>query len=150
MSQSPNYLKPFVFLEHDNEFTALKWLPRTPDLNPKEYLWVLMEQRIGIMDAQLTNLEQLRDAVMSIWTKIYEECFQDLFGIYATKNEGRSGGKRRSNPGVPNKVAGERGFAPECLTCSSFQWNSAGLKVSTWVKSLLSRNTRRQLWTYSE
>ncbi len=37
-----------------------------------------MEWEIHIMDVQLTNLQQLRDAIMSIWTKISEECFQHL------------------------------------------------------------------------
>ncbi len=30
------------------------------------------------MDVQPTNLQQLRDAIMSIWTKISEECYQQL------------------------------------------------------------------------
>ncbi len=30
------------------------------------------------MDVQPTNLQQLRDVIMSIWTKISEECFQNL------------------------------------------------------------------------
>ncbi len=30
------------------------------------------------MDVQPTNLQQLRDAIISIWTKIFEECFQHL------------------------------------------------------------------------
>ncbi len=30
------------------------------------------------MDVQPTNLQQLRDAIMSIWTKISEECSQHL------------------------------------------------------------------------
>ncbi len=30
------------------------------------------------MDVQSTNLQQLRDAIISIWTKISEECFQHL------------------------------------------------------------------------
>ncbi len=30
------------------------------------------------MDVQTTNLQQLRDAIMTIWTKISEECFQHL------------------------------------------------------------------------
>ncbi len=66
------------FLEHDNEFTLLKWPPLSPDLNPIEHLWDVVEREILIMDVQLTNLQQLCDAIMSIWTKISEECFQHL------------------------------------------------------------------------
>ncbi len=66
------------FLEHDNEFTLLKWPPQSPDLNPTEHLWDEVEREIRIMDVQQTNLQQLRDAIMSIWTKISEQCFQHL------------------------------------------------------------------------
>ncbi len=58
------------FLEHDNEFTLLKWPPQSPDLNPIEHLWDVVEREIDIMDVQPTNLQQLRDAIMSIWSKI--------------------------------------------------------------------------------
>ncbi len=50
----------------------------SPDLNPIEHLWDVVEREIRIMDVQPTNLQQLRDAIMSIWTKISEECFQHL------------------------------------------------------------------------
>ncbi len=66
------------FLEHDNEFTLLKWPPQSPDLNPIEHLWDVVEREILIIDVQPTNLQQLRDAIMTIWTKISEECFQHL------------------------------------------------------------------------
>ncbi len=66
------------FLEHDNEFTLPKWPPQSPDLNPIEHLWDVVERDICIMDVQLTNLLQLRDDIMSIWTKISEECFQHI------------------------------------------------------------------------
>ncbi len=66
------------FLEHDNEFTLLKWPPQSPDLNPIDHLWDVVEREIHIMDVQPSNLQQLRDAIMSIWTKISEECFQHL------------------------------------------------------------------------
>ncbi len=66
------------FLEHDNDFTLLKWPPQSPDLNTIERRWYVMEREIWIMDVQPTNLQQLRDAIMSIWTKISEECFQHL------------------------------------------------------------------------
>ncbi len=63
------------FLEHDNEFTLLKWPPQSSDLNSTEHLWDVVEREIRIMDVQPINLQQLRDAVMSIWTKIAEESF---------------------------------------------------------------------------
>ncbi len=66
------------FLEHDNEFTLLKWPPQSPDLNPIEHLWDVVKREICIIDVQPTNLQQLCDAIMTIWTKISEECFQHL------------------------------------------------------------------------
>ncbi len=69
------------FLEHDNEFTLLKWPPQSPDLNPIEQLWDVVEREIRIMNVQPTNLQQLRDAIMSIWTKINEECFNTLLNL---------------------------------------------------------------------
>ncbi len=67
------------FLERDNELTLLKWPPQSPDLNPIEHLWDVVERDIRIMDVHPTNLQPLHDAIMSIWTKISEEYFQYLF-----------------------------------------------------------------------
>ncbi len=66
------------FLDHDNEFTLLNWPPQSPDLNQIEHLWDVVEREIHIMDVQPTNLQQLCDAIMSIWTRISEECLQHL------------------------------------------------------------------------
>ncbi len=66
------------FLEQDNEFTLLKWPPQSPDLNPIEHLWDVVEREIHIMDMQPIHLQQLHDAIMSIWNKISEECLQHL------------------------------------------------------------------------
>ncbi len=43
-----------------------------------EHIWYVVEREIRIMDVQPTNLQQLRDAIMSIWTEIPEECFKHL------------------------------------------------------------------------
>ncbi len=37
------------FLEHDNEFTLLKWPLQSPDLNPIEHHWDVVEREIRIM-----------------------------------------------------------------------------------------------------
>ncbi len=66
------------FLEHDNEFTLLKWPPQSPDFNPIEHLWDVVEREIHIMDVQPTNLQQLRDAIMSIWTKFSSKTLLNL------------------------------------------------------------------------
>ncbi len=71
MSQSSNHLRLV-------SFTLLKWPPQSPDLNPIEHLWDVVEREICIMDVQSSNLQQQHDAIMSIWTNISEECLQHL------------------------------------------------------------------------
>ncbi|KAG2460242.1 TCB1 transposase, partial [Polypterus senegalus] len=66
------------FLEHDNEFTVLKWPPQSPDLNPIEHLWDVVEWELRALDVHPSNLHQLQDAILSIWANISKECFQHL------------------------------------------------------------------------
>ena len=53
------------FHEHDIEFSVLQWPSQSSDLNPVEHLWDGVEQEIHSMNVQLTNLQKLRDAIMS-------------------------------------------------------------------------------------
>ncbi len=69
------------FLEHDDEFTLLKWPPQSLDLNPIEHLWDVVEREIRIKDLQMTNLQQLRDAIMSIWTKSLRNVSNTLLNL---------------------------------------------------------------------
>jgi len=48
------------------------------DLNPIEHLWDVVEEHLRALDVHPTNLHQLQDAILSIWTKISKECFQHL------------------------------------------------------------------------
>ncbi len=98
------------FLEHDNEFTLLKWPPQSPDLNPIEHLWDVVEREIHIMDEHPTNLQQLCDAIMTIWTKISEECFHHIVESMPQRIKAvlkAKGVASRYWQGVPNKVARE-------------------------------------------
>jgi len=52
-------------LEHDNEFTVLKWPPQSPDLNPIEHLWDVEERKLWALDVHPTNLNQLQGAILS-------------------------------------------------------------------------------------
>ncbi|KAG1926722.1 hypothetical protein F2P79_024710 [Pimephales promelas] len=78
------------FLEHDNEFAVLKWPPQSPDLNPIQHLWDVVEREIRIMDVQPTNLRQLCDAIMTVVLKGWPICLIQVQllseGIKATRD----------------------------------------------------------------
>ncbi len=83
---------------------------RSQSNNRIVYLWDVVEREIRIMDVQLTNLQQLRDVIMSIWTKISEECFQNIVESMPLRIKAvlkAKGGPTRYMQGVPNKVASE-------------------------------------------
>jgi len=58
------------FLEHDNEFTVLQCPPQSPDLNPIEHFWDVVERELCALDVHPTNLHQLQDAILSILANI--------------------------------------------------------------------------------
>ncbi len=71
------------------------------------------------MDVQLTNLQQLCDAVMSIWTRITEECFQHLVESMPQRIKAvqeAKGGPSQYYQGVSNKVASE------CMFIMHYRW----------------------------
>ncbi len=58
------------------------------------------------MDVQPTNLQQLRDAIMSIWTKISEECFQHLVESMPQR--------------IKAIILSSATLKPDCLFCNLF------------------------------
>lgn len=49
---------------------------------PMKHFWDVLETEILTTDVQLTYLQQLQDAIVSIQTKIAEKCFQPLLNQY--------------------------------------------------------------------
>ena len=67
--------KKVAWFDESPKFTVLKWHPQSPNFNPIEHLWDVVQWEIWIMYMHPTNLQQLSDA-MSIWTKSSVGCFQ--------------------------------------------------------------------------
>jgi len=70
MSQSLNHFKLVVH--------CTKMVPQSPDLNPMEHLWDVVEWELSALDVHPTNLHQLQDAILSTWANISKECSQHL------------------------------------------------------------------------
>lgn len=69
------------------------------------YLWEVVEWKIGIMAVQATNLQQLHDVIMSIWTKTSEECLQHLVeSMPPIIKAVLKGGPIRYSQDVPNSL----------------------------------------------
>ncbi len=108
MSQSSNHLRLVSWTWQWVHFTQMASTVTRSHSNRAALGCV--EREIHIMDVQPTNLQQLCDAIVSIWTKISEECFQHLVesmprrikAVLKTKV-----GPTRYQQGVPNKVASE-------------------------------------------
>jgi len=85
--------------------TELKWPPQSPDLNPVEHLWDVVEREL-----HPTNLRQLQDAFLSIWANISKECFQHLVESMPRRIKAdlkEKGGQTHYYYGVPNNPLGE-------------------------------------------
>jgi hypothetical protein len=84
--------------EHDHGvFSLLEWPVQSPDLNPIEYLCGETERAVRSMNVTQSNLQQLRDAITSIWTNIPVERFRHLVEsvaqiILEANNPGGKGG----------------------------------------------------------
>ncbi|KAK3543947.1 hypothetical protein QTP70_031854 [Hemibagrus guttatus] len=66
------------FDEHNNEFEVLTWPSNSPDLNPIEHLWDVLDKQIRSMEAPPRNLEDLKDLMLTSWRQIPQHTFRDL------------------------------------------------------------------------
>ncbi|KAK3518097.1 hypothetical protein QTP70_033324, partial [Hemibagrus guttatus] len=66
------------FDEHNKEFEVLTWPPNSPDLNPIEHLWDVLDKQVRSMKAPPHNLEDLRDLLLTSRCQIPQHTFWDL------------------------------------------------------------------------
>ncbi|KAK3570976.1 hypothetical protein QTP86_031838, partial [Hemibagrus guttatus] len=66
------------FDEHNNEFEVLAWPPNSPDLNPIEHLWDVLDKQVRSMEAPPCSLQDLQDLLLTSWCQIPQHTFRDL------------------------------------------------------------------------
>lgn len=66
------------FEEHDKELQVLPWPPNSPDLNPIEHLWDVLETQVQSMEASPCNINDLKDMLLTSWCQIPEVTFRGL------------------------------------------------------------------------
>lgn len=64
--------------EHSSDFSVMNFPPRSPDLNPIEHLWDVLEQGVQGHHTAPKNLTELWTVLANIWQAIPVERFQKL------------------------------------------------------------------------
>ena len=66
------------FEEHDEVFTVLHWPPNSPDLNPIEHLWDVLDRQVRSTAPPPRNLQDLKDLLLMFWCQIPQDTFRGL------------------------------------------------------------------------
>ena len=66
------------FEEHNRKFRVLTWPPNSPDLNPIEHLWDVLDKQVRSMEASPRNFQDLKDLLLTSWCQIPQSTFKGL------------------------------------------------------------------------
>ncbi|KAK3527039.1 hypothetical protein QTP86_008668 [Hemibagrus guttatus] len=65
------------FDDHNNKFEVLTWPPNSPDLNPIQHLWDVLDKQVQSSEAPPRNLQDLKDLLRTSWCQIPQHTFRD-------------------------------------------------------------------------
>ena len=65
------------FEEHNNQFEVSPWPPDSPDLNPIQHLWDVLD-KVQSMEAPPCNFQNLKDLLPTSWFQIPQHTFRGL------------------------------------------------------------------------
>ncbi|KAK3531066.1 hypothetical protein QTP70_009444, partial [Hemibagrus guttatus] len=66
------------FDDHNNQFEVLTPPPNSPDLNPIQHLWDVLDKQVRSMETPPYNLRDLKDLLLTSWCQIPQHTFRDL------------------------------------------------------------------------
>ena len=66
------------FDEHSGQLQRMIWPPRSPDMNPIEHLWDIIERSLRAQNPASATLSQLWASTQDTWLTIYAGDFQRL------------------------------------------------------------------------
>ncbi|GBM33762.1 hypothetical protein AVEN_47057-1 [Araneus ventricosus] len=64
------------FEEQTDEFHLMFWPPNSPDLNPMEHIWVVMQRQFRAQNPPYPNISTLRDRCLEIWYNLSPVMYQ--------------------------------------------------------------------------
>ncbi|GBM22014.1 Transposable element Tc1 transposase [Araneus ventricosus] len=66
------------FEEHTDEFHLMSWSPNSPDLNPMEHIWDVMERHLRAQTPPSQNISTLFYSCLDIWYNLSPVMYQKL------------------------------------------------------------------------
>jgi len=66
------------FQEHDDSVEHLNWPPQSPDLNPIENMWAVIDKSLRSNSNLPSSLVDLAEKLMLLWPKIRVQKLHDL------------------------------------------------------------------------
>ncbi|GBN69439.1 hypothetical protein AVEN_227945-1 [Araneus ventricosus] len=64
--------------EHSSDFSIMNWPPRSPDLNPIEHFWDVLEKGVKVHHTTPATLTELWTVLADVWQVIPVERFRKL------------------------------------------------------------------------
>ncbi|GBN78056.1 hypothetical protein AVEN_220739-1 [Araneus ventricosus] len=83
------------FEEHTDEFHLMSWPPNSPDLNPMEHIWDVMELLLRAQTPQYPNISNIRvTAAKTFGTTCLQSCTKNLWHLCPAVLKAKGGATR--------------------------------------------------------